>query len=77
VIPLWSAHGHAEWGERVSGVRTDPYRDIELERLGAVTEQFRSACSSFEYGVAQDTRAVVAANYMSNESILERSWRVC
>jgi hypothetical protein len=33
VIPLWSAHGHAVWGDRVSGVRTDPYRDIEPELL--------------------------------------------
>jgi oligopeptide transport system substrate-binding protein len=33
VIPLWSAHGHAVWGPRASGVRTDPYRGIELEQL--------------------------------------------
>jgi oligopeptide transport system substrate-binding protein len=33
IAPLWSAHGHAAWGTRVSGVRTDPYRDIELEQV--------------------------------------------
>jgi oligopeptide transport system substrate-binding protein len=33
VIPLWSAHGHAVWGQRVSGLHTDPYRDIELAAL--------------------------------------------
>lgn len=33
VIPLWSAHGHAVWGARVSGIHTDPYRDLDLAQL--------------------------------------------
>ena len=33
VIPLWSAHGHAVWGSRISGVRVDPFREIELELI--------------------------------------------
>jgi oligopeptide transport system substrate-binding protein len=31
VVPLWSAHGHAAWGSRISNLRVDPYRDLELD----------------------------------------------
>jgi oligopeptide transport system substrate-binding protein len=33
VAPLWSAHGHAVWTDRLSGIAADPYRDLDLGGL--------------------------------------------
>lgn len=33
VAPLWSAHAHAVWTNRVGGIRVDPYRDIDLANI--------------------------------------------
>jgi oligopeptide transport system substrate-binding protein len=30
VVPLWSGHGHAIWGERVRGVTATPAHGVEL-----------------------------------------------
>jgi oligopeptide transport system substrate-binding protein len=33
VIPLWSGHGHAIWGERVRGVQATPAHGVELAAI--------------------------------------------
>ncbi|GAA4553639.1 peptide ABC transporter substrate-binding protein [Amycolatopsis samaneae] len=33
VVPLWSAHGHAVWGERVHEVRATPFAGVDLTAL--------------------------------------------
>lgn len=33
VAPLWSPHAHAVWASRLTGLKADPYRGIELDQL--------------------------------------------
>jgi oligopeptide transport system substrate-binding protein len=33
VVPLWSAHGHAVWNDRIRNVHSDPFRDLELAAI--------------------------------------------
>ena len=33
IVPLWSTHAHAVWNARITAVRVDPYRDIELDLI--------------------------------------------
>jgi oligopeptide transport system substrate-binding protein len=33
VVPLWSAHGHAAWSDRLRNIHVDPFRDLELAAI--------------------------------------------